>query len=497
MSVSRTIEIERKYTVGDSAVLPALDGLPGVVSAERRPVVHLDAVYVDTAERTLLAAGIAVRRRTGGHDAGWHVKLRGPAGRTELHAPIDDADPEAFPPPFEAALRSRLRGRALQPIARIRTERHAVIVRGAAGAAVEVVDDLVTATDLGAGVLRSWREWEAEQAADTGECSALLGRLHPVLLAAGATPSDSPAKIAQALDLPPTAARAPRPRTAGAVVAARLALHAEQLHRGIQALVLDGDPEGRIVHDLRRTIRRARSLLMLRTVAGPAGAGLRDGLGDLGRRLGAVRDPLVAAGIVERLLDGLDAGTPGIGDARSLLVDAPAREVAEGTARLVDDLGAPEVLAVIAAMEGFGPDGPAARRPAKALRALAERSVRQARRRARRAVAAGGAGDDLDALHRARKAAKRARFLVEELVGAGLIPPTAKLARAARADEAAQDVLGEHRDLALVLAALPAAAERLTAAGGNAYALGRIAEIGHRRLAALRRTATRAVRDLR
>ena len=111
MSVSRSVEIERKYGVTDRAMLPALQTLRDVVSAEPQPVVLLEAVYVDTAERALLAAGIAVRRRTGGHDAGWHVKLRGPAGRVELHAPIDPADPEAFPTAFERALRSRLRGR--------------------------------------------------------------------------------------------------------------------------------------------------------------------------------------------------------------------------------------------------------------------------------------------------------------------------------------------------------------------------------------------------
>ena len=117
MSVSSAIEIERKYAVPDGTALPPLHGVDGVVSADLRPVALLEAVYLDTEERTLLAAGIVLRRRTGGHDAGWHIKLRGPIGRTELHAPIDEQRPDRVPDAFEAALRSRLRGRERTPIA--------------------------------------------------------------------------------------------------------------------------------------------------------------------------------------------------------------------------------------------------------------------------------------------------------------------------------------------------------------------------------------------
>ena len=201
MSVSRAVEIERKYAVADGVALPALERVHGVVSVERRAGVHLDAVYLDAVDRSLLAAGIVVRRRTGGHDAGWHMKLRGAVGRVELHAPIDATEPERVPAVFEAALRTRLRGRPLVPIARIRTERRAVVVADGAGGGVEVVDDLVSATDVAAGVLRTWREWEAEQAEDSDACSALLDRVDAALRVAGATESASPAKIAQALGL--------------------------------------------------------------------------------------------------------------------------------------------------------------------------------------------------------------------------------------------------------------------------------------------------------
>lgn len=496
MRVSRSIEIERKYAVPDRAVLPPLLTVDRVVSAEAQPVAQLDAVYVDTADRTLLAAGIAVRRRTGGHDAGWHVKLRGTVGRVELHAPIDESDPDAFPASFEAALRSRVRGRPLTPIARIRTERHAVVVRDDAGGGVEVVDDHVTATDVAAGVVRSWREWEAEQAEDSAACAALLGRVHAALVGSGAAPSESPAKIAQALGLVGAdATRAARPaglpRTAGSVLAGLIAGHAEELHRGIQALALDGDPDGATVHGMRKTIRRARSVLALEHVAGPAGRALRDRLGELGRLLGTVRDPLVAARVARGLLVELPAATPGLAAARALLVDEPlARQDAETTA-LVDRLGTDAVLAVLAELEAFDPDGPLVGEKPKALTAEVDRTVRRAKRRTRHAL-----DGDLDAMHRGRKAAKRARFVVEEAVAAGVVQPGSKRTRTATREERAQDVLGEHRDLALVLDGLPAASARLTAAGENAYALGVIAERGRRRLSSLRREAERAVRRL-
>jgi CHAD domain-containing protein len=487
VSVSRAVEIERKYTVADGVALPALERVPGVVSVERTAGVHLDAVYLDTVDRSLLAAGIVVRRRTGGHDAGWHIKLRGPVGRVELHLPIDATDTERLPEAFEAALRTRLRGRPLIPIALIRTERRAVVVVDEAGGGVEVVDDLVSATDVAAGVLRTWREWEAEQAEDSDACSALLDRVDAALQVAGATASASPAKIAQALGLVDARSPSPEPpATAGGVVAAIIAGHAEELHRGVQSLALDGDPDGTVVHALRTVVRRSRAVLALTSVAGPSGAALRDRLGDVGRVLGAVRDPLAVARLADGLLARLDPGTPGLDDARALLVDQPAARAAADIAVLLDRLGAPDVLALLADLEAFAPDGPLVGRRPEALIALGERAVRRAGTRARHP----------GRLHRARKAAMRARFVVEELVAAGLVPERSKLARAARTHEAAQDVLGDHRDLALLLDGLPAASEQLTSRGANAFAIGRIAEHGRRRLVRLQRAAEQAVRHL-
>ena len=149
------------------------------------------------------------------------------------------------------------------------------------------------------------------------------------------------------------------------------------------------------------------------------------------------------------------------------------------------------MLAVLADLEALVPDGERADGGPEALAALVERELRRARRRGRRSI-----GRGTDALHRARRAAKRARFVLEELMAAGVVPPKRKHRRAARRAQQAADVPGDHRDLDLVLGALPAASERLTAAGGNAYALGLAAERGRLHLAALRRASERAVHRL-
>jgi hypothetical protein len=83
------VEIERKYAVDSGFVLPDLSAVPGVAAVTSPRTYHLTAVYHDTPEQRLAAARITLRRRTGGTDAGWHLKLPAEAGaRREVHAPL-------------------------------------------------------------------------------------------------------------------------------------------------------------------------------------------------------------------------------------------------------------------------------------------------------------------------------------------------------------------------------------------------------------------------
>ncbi|HEY5990150.1 MAG TPA: CYTH domain-containing protein, partial [Streptosporangiaceae bacterium] len=72
---SGTTETERKYEVDADFAVPDLSGLAGIAAVTGPRTHQLSAVYFDTTGFRLAAAHITLRRRTGGTDAGWHLKL--------------------------------------------------------------------------------------------------------------------------------------------------------------------------------------------------------------------------------------------------------------------------------------------------------------------------------------------------------------------------------------------------------------------------------------
>ena len=68
-------ETERKYEIGDGVELPGLAELTGVQSPVGPEEQTLEAVYFDTDDLRLAQAGVTLRRRRGGDDAGWHLTL--------------------------------------------------------------------------------------------------------------------------------------------------------------------------------------------------------------------------------------------------------------------------------------------------------------------------------------------------------------------------------------------------------------------------------------
>ena len=206
--MSEHLEIEQKFDVDPGFERPSFAGLAGVTAAE--PVLHhLSATYFDTADGSLAASKITLRRRTGGTDAGWHLKLPASAGaRREVHAPLGPAEREV-PGELAARVAEVTGGRPLAPIATLHTERTVVTLHADDGRAVaEVADDLVTARRLpadggeggeggeGGKVLR-WREVEVEvPVADP----ALQRAAADLLLTAGARPAGHGSKLARLLD---------------------------------------------------------------------------------------------------------------------------------------------------------------------------------------------------------------------------------------------------------------------------------------------------------
>lgn len=199
------LEIEQKFDVDEDFERPDFGALPGVTAAA--PVVHhLAATYFDTQGDRLAANKITLRRRTGGTDEGWHLKLPAADGnREELHEPLGDSADEV-PGRFASRVAEVTGGRRLAPIAQLDTERTVVTLTRDDGRTVaEVADDMVTARRLngtsggpgaGAGQPLRWREVEVEVPEPEPELQQAAADL---LQAAGARPSGQASKLGRLL----------------------------------------------------------------------------------------------------------------------------------------------------------------------------------------------------------------------------------------------------------------------------------------------------------
>ena len=194
--MTRYLDIERKFDVVDSTVSPSFDGLAAVARVERAPSQQLDAIYFDTPGRDLAAHHITLRRRTGGPDAGWHLKLpAGPDARTEVRTPLGPASDDV-PEELRDVVLAIVRDRPLAPVARITTRRTVDHLYDAAGRILaEFADDQVTAWADGDDAEQHWREWELEVSDER-----LLDRLGNRLFDAGAEPAGHGSKLARVLD---------------------------------------------------------------------------------------------------------------------------------------------------------------------------------------------------------------------------------------------------------------------------------------------------------
>jgi CHAD domain-containing protein len=196
------VEIERKFDVEEGFTLPSLADVPGVASVAD-PVEHtLEAAYHDTADLRLARARVTLRRRTGGTDAGWHVKLPASAGaRRELRSPLGRAT-RTVPKAVLTPLLGIVRTAPVLPVATLSTRRLVTELLGDDGRVLaEVADDHVTGTALPAepgeaALVTSWREVEVELVDGDEE---LLTAVGDALTAAGAVPSVSASKLSRVL----------------------------------------------------------------------------------------------------------------------------------------------------------------------------------------------------------------------------------------------------------------------------------------------------------
>src|SRR6478735_6542520 len=155
------LETEKKYDVDAGTGLPDLAAIPGVGGVGDPHGAELEAVYFDTADLVLASRRITLRRRSGGVDAGWHVKLppdagtaagtgsaseseQTPGSRREIHAPLGQAN--VVPEKLLAYLHAYLRGADPVPVARLNTRRATHALYGDDGVHLaDFADDTVDA----------------------------------------------------------------------------------------------------------------------------------------------------------------------------------------------------------------------------------------------------------------------------------------------------------------------------------------------------------------
>jgi CHAD domain-containing protein len=460
MTAATHVETERKYETSADAELPELRDVPGVTGVDGPRTEHLEAIYFDTADSRLARHGATLRRRTGGADAGWHLKVpAGPDSRTELRLPLDGRPEDATnAPPDELAdlALAMVRGAEIRPVARLRTERRVWQLLGPGREPLaEVTDDRVTARRLGqSSTVDKWRELEVELADPAAV--AVLDGVEEVLLRAGVRRARHSSKLARVLP-PPAAPGGAGGDTAGDAVLAYVRARFDEIVA--QDLWVRRDaPDA--VHRMRVAIRRLRSALRVYRRVLPGTERLLEELRWLGGRLAEARDLEVQSerfrSAVAALPDDLVAGPV---TARLTRHFGPAEAAARDT--VVETLGDKRYRRLLDELDRLLADPPrtarAARPAAKELRGHVKRAYRKTRQR----LAA-------DSLHQARKAAKRYRYaleVAEPAVGA-------KARRARKAARALTKLLGEHQDGVVAQPVLRELGMRAHADGENGFTFG-------------------------
>ena len=445
----------------------------GSVTAER---VHaLRATYFDTADLRLRAAGITLRHRTGGTDAGWHLKLPATGGREEVTV---EAPAGAVPEALARLVLSRSRGRALAPVARLSTRRVTQRLVGSDGELLaEFADDSVSGRTLPGGAALVWREWEVEL---LGGDPALLDIVQAHLTAAGAALSTSSSKLGRVLPAPAdrtgprpwwAAGKGRRPGTAGAAVQAHLAAQVAELVRA--------DPMARrdlpdAVHAMRVATRRLRSALTTfrplvdRVQTDP----LRVELRWLAGALGAARD----AEVLHARLLALVAAEPSelvLGRVQARIETAMTTRHERAHEQLRTALDCERYLQLLDALDALVAEPPFLDPARKDAEAALAPLLRRTWRRLDRSMAAAdrATGPRVhELLHEVRKDAKRARYAAE-----AVRPVFGRPAhRFATAMEQLQESLGDVQDGVVSREVLRELGARGHLAGENGFTFGRL-----------------------
>ncbi|MFD1276411.1 CHAD domain-containing protein [Streptomyces kaempferi] len=471
-------EVERKYeapSADDTAWLPDLTGVGGIESVVDQGTQDLDAVYYDTDDLRLASTAATLRRRTGGTDAGWHLKLPlSRDSREEAQAPLSETVPDAI---RELAL-SRTRGTDLRPVVWICTTRRVRQLVGSDGTSLAElsIDSVRVESLLTVGARASWSEMEVELAPDSGP--ALLDAVDKALGEKGIGRAHSSSKLARALEetgvgtpsVTDERTEAVAPGSAGEEVP-------RYVNERIHTLV-NLDPAVRrdlpdAVHKMRTTCRRLRSVLRsYRSVLDrEATDPVREELKWLSNELGAERDQEV---LRERLSARIEA-LPGelvLGAASARLQVWDASNTSEARLRTLDALGSARYLALLNRLATLTERPPlrakAARQPREVMAKAILKEYGQLTDRMAYALELPPGTERDTALHEARKAAKKTRYATEPARDS-LDKPAKRLGKRVKA---VQQVLGEHQDSVVARDALRKVALAAHAVGEPGFTWG-------------------------
>ena len=159
--VEQQREREDKYDVGPGWALPDLTDLLPTGGRFEIAEFAIDNTYFDTPSGHLTQLGVTLRRREGGPDAGWHLKVPQGGARNEI---TDATDSSTLPVELARIVTGLRAGEELKPIAKLTVSRtvHRLVTEEGALAA-ELADDLVHAATMGEeSRLTTWREIEVE-----------------------------------------------------------------------------------------------------------------------------------------------------------------------------------------------------------------------------------------------------------------------------------------------------------------------------------------------
>lgn len=412
--------------------LPATAGLPGVRRHETGTPTVSETERLDTADRRLAAAGMALV-----HDDTWRLDVGGET--------VEVRGGARLPAGLSRQIRGTARGSRVRPVATLRTVRTVTRLLGDDGAELAtLVHDEITIATLGRSTnVYAWTELTVTVGED------LRDALEQRLAASGLHPA-APGAAAELRRLA-GAPRRPRGRkgSAGRALLEHVARHVERI--AVEDVrVRRGEPDS--VHRMRVASRRLRSALRTyrplldRERTDPIVAGLRD----LGRALAPARDAEVLRESIDAQLADLPPELrPGPVQAEATRHFARAERQARK--QVLAALDGPEYAALRSDLADL-----LDRPPLTRVAGSKKLSARPAERRLKKAMRAAVGGGDETAVHAARKSVKRLRY-AEEVAG-----------RKRRDLKAVQRALGEHQDAVVARDAL----RELGATAENGFAFG-------------------------